>query len=429
MSPARVVVMRLRSVARSVVGAALLLAAALALAAATPAAARIWRLNPDGSGDAPTIQAAVDQASDGDTLDLAPGFYSQKTSIVNKTLLVRGAGIDVTTLSAPSPGHVVALRGGANFTELRDLTITGGNANNLGDPLGGIYGGGVLGEEAHFALVRCRLANNSCGSLGGGLYATSLPFDGVPDAPGRRAFGALERRARGPAPPGGLPARDAILVEACVFENNFAGSEGGGFCFELAWFQVVNCTVRGNFAGIAGGGALLNAIGEVTGSLVVANEGLLDAGGLKLDGSLTGGGVLRVARCSFAGNTTSRYGSALELLNGTSLIVERNVFGAQAGTASSVVHCGNTVEVDFACNLFTPAAGEPYDACAPAGSNLVADPLFCNAPAGDYRVCEASPALTGDCGPRGAFGVGCAGTGCSVATIPTTWSRLKAFRR
>lgn len=398
------------------------------------AVARTWQLRADGTGDAPTIQSAVDQATDGDTLDLAPGFYSQKTSIVNKTLLVRGAGMHATTLSTPTPGHVVALRGGANFTELRDLSITGGNANALGDPLGGIYGGGVLGEEATFALVRCRLANNSCGSLGGGLYATALPFDGVPDlareASARGAARLLPRSARPSARPGGLPVRDAILIEDCLFEDNFAGSEGGGFCFELAVFRVVNCVVRDNFAGIAGGGAALNAYGEVTGTLFAGNEGLLDAGGLKFDSLLpAGGGILRVTASTFVGNTTARFGSALQLAVGTSLIVERNVFGVQAGTATSVVHCGSTVEATRACNLFAPDAGEPYDGCPLATGDLVADPLFCDAAAADYRPCAASPALTGDCGVRGAFGIGCDGPDCSVATIATTWSRLKAFGR
>ena len=32
------------------------------------AAARVWRVTPDGMGDAPTIQAAIDLASPGKTL-------------------------------------------------------------------------------------------------------------------------------------------------------------------------------------------------------------------------------------------------------------------------------------------------------------------------------------------------------------------------
>jgi len=40
------------------------------------AAARIWLVNPDGTGDAPTIQAAVDSLSSGDEIILADGVYT-----------------------------------------------------------------------------------------------------------------------------------------------------------------------------------------------------------------------------------------------------------------------------------------------------------------------------------------------------------------
>jgi predicted outer membrane repeat protein len=37
---------------------------------------RTWRVNPEGTGDAPTIQAAIDSALDHDTVMLAPGVYA-----------------------------------------------------------------------------------------------------------------------------------------------------------------------------------------------------------------------------------------------------------------------------------------------------------------------------------------------------------------
>ena len=47
---------------------------ALGLAVAS-ADARTWHIQPDGTGDAPTIQAAVDQAIDGDVVELANGTF------------------------------------------------------------------------------------------------------------------------------------------------------------------------------------------------------------------------------------------------------------------------------------------------------------------------------------------------------------------
>jgi hypothetical protein len=43
----------------------------------SPAGARVWVLHPDGSGDAPTIQAAIDSlASSDDIIELTDGIYT-----------------------------------------------------------------------------------------------------------------------------------------------------------------------------------------------------------------------------------------------------------------------------------------------------------------------------------------------------------------
>ncbi|TPW03898.1 MAG: hypothetical protein FD129_2978, partial [bacterium] len=288
-----------------------ILAGILLLAIVTPSAARVWQLVP-GGGDAPSIQAAIDLAAEGDTLDLAPGFYSEPTSVVNKTLLIRGAGMDATSLSGDLDGHTVALRGGNNFTEIRDLTIQDGSAKSLGDLDGGIYGGGVLGEEAFFALVRCRIASNSCESLGGGVYATSVPFQPGSGNTIPRDARAMTRRPTSPRAAGN-PAitRDHVLLSDCRIESNFGGSEGGGICMELAWFRIENCRVQGNFAGQGGGISIINSVGEVTGCLIDDNEGLLDGGGIKLDTALAlPPPTVRVSHCMVRPAAPSRSSDA-----------------------------------------------------------------------------------------------------------------------
>ena len=47
----------------------------LSLGVASPVEADVWNVNPQGTGDAPTIQAAYDLATAGDVIILAPGTY------------------------------------------------------------------------------------------------------------------------------------------------------------------------------------------------------------------------------------------------------------------------------------------------------------------------------------------------------------------
>ena len=54
---------------------------------------RIWYVLPDSSGDAPTIAAAVDSCSTGDTVFLANGIYVETGIILNKNISIVGESI------------------------------------------------------------------------------------------------------------------------------------------------------------------------------------------------------------------------------------------------------------------------------------------------------------------------------------------------
>jgi hypothetical protein len=59
----------------------IVLALLLVLVSMGPALARTWHILPDGNGDAPTIQAAVDSSAHGDTVLVAPGTYLEHVDI------------------------------------------------------------------------------------------------------------------------------------------------------------------------------------------------------------------------------------------------------------------------------------------------------------------------------------------------------------
>lgn len=76
---------------------------------------KIWRLNPAGTGDAPTIQAAVGAAASGDAILLEPGVYYEKDILIDgKNLAIDQTGSKAVLVS-PTPGS------GVGFT-IRNVT-------------------------------------------------------------------------------------------------------------------------------------------------------------------------------------------------------------------------------------------------------------------------------------------------------------------
>jgi len=79
-----------------------LLAVVLLLTASWTAQAETYLVLPDGSGDFPTIQAAVNAAVDGDVIELADGTFTGDGNLdlefQGKTITVRSASGDPTSV-------------------------------------------------------------------------------------------------------------------------------------------------------------------------------------------------------------------------------------------------------------------------------------------------------------------------------------------
>src|SRR5262245_29439620 len=86
------------------------------LLGATASDARTWYVKPDGTGDAPTIQAAIDSAGAGDTVLVASGSYTWTSQGAQGATMVRmkadvvlrgEAGASATWLDAEGRGQVL----------------------------------------------------------------------------------------------------------------------------------------------------------------------------------------------------------------------------------------------------------------------------------------------------------------------------------
>jgi len=118
-------------------------------------------------GDASTIQAAIDMATSGDVVRVAPGTYAPSTNgesfpIVMKNRVALGStgGAEVTVVDAEGTAGVLSCTGVSEFTDITGFTITGGAAAG---------GGGVYCSNSSPYITSCLIAGNSATS-GGGVY-------------------------------------------------------------------------------------------------------------------------------------------------------------------------------------------------------------------------------------------------------------------
>lgn len=90
-----------------------------------------------------TIQAAIDAADPGDTIDVAAGHFEEQLHVTTENLTISGAGVDVTYVDAPdnmplsyttsAANKAIVFIDGVDVFAMNDLTVDGlgrGNTNN-----------------------------------------------------------------------------------------------------------------------------------------------------------------------------------------------------------------------------------------------------------------------------------------------------------
>lgn len=128
---------------------------------------RTWYIKADQSGDAPTIEAAIDSAASGDTILVAAGHYIENTLDISKDLYLLGEqGSRETTIEMKIyfdlNSNVIIISGASSNSEVAGFTITKGR----GTPLSS--GAGIdLRNSA--TLIRDNIIYDNWCQLGGGI--------------------------------------------------------------------------------------------------------------------------------------------------------------------------------------------------------------------------------------------------------------------
>lgn len=200
---------------------AALLMSAFAFAAAAPA--ETYLVAPDGSGDFPTIRAAIEAVVDGDVIELADGTFRGEG---NRDLDYLGKAVTIRSQSGNPEACVIDCEGSASDYHWGFQFSSGEGASSILEGVTvshayGVYGAAVTctGGSAP-ALLHCVFSDNTAIYGGGGLVFND-------SSPSVRAC-VLARNAGGS---GGAVAscfESSPEFATCRFEDNTASAQCGG---------------------------------------------------------------------------------------------------------------------------------------------------------------------------------------------------------
>jgi hypothetical protein len=300
-----------------------LLAFCLVLAAVLitlTAAAATHIVRPDGTGDYPTIQAAIHASQDGDSIVLTDGTFvgsgNRDITYLGKAITVRSESGDPETCIIDCEGTEDERHRGFLFqsgeepeSRLESVRITNGT---------GWLGGAVRCEDGSSPTFdNCDFVLNSGGQGGAvdiwdsaptfsgcSFRENSTPHDGGA-AHGRLShpvFMDCSFTGNSAENEGGAMAfrtQDTAVLHRCTFDSNTAASFGG------LWFygesaELVDCSFTNNTAERGGGMGVVGSEASLTGCSFIGNMATEGEGG----GLLGEQGSLVIAvECLFEGNS------------------------------------------------------------------------------------------------------------------------------
>jgi len=441
------------------------------------ALATVHTVLPDGSGDFPTIQAAINAASHGDIIQLGDGTF---TGPGNRDIDYLGKAITIRSISGDPEACVlysgdtypysrvfILQSGEGPCSVLEGVTVTGGSP--------GLSGGGGMRCLGSSPTVRNVSFSDCSGCPGGGMYCEdaspvleNVVFDDN--------F-ALSGHGGGMYCSGGSP----ILTDV-VFTRNTAEyilgftTCGGGLYCEGSTPTLTNVEFLSNYCSNAGGGMYCSGSATLN-NVVFANNHLelwhaAGAYGLDLSsGTVTdavfrghsgpafcGRGHTSLTRVTFSGNamgihlfpsttiltnvTFADNGSAMgtylyEPARDNQVIEASNTIIAFSGGPSIDLYPGVNLDITLTCcDVYGNAGGDWVECIADQygiNGNISENPCFCRHanPDQPYALCVNSPCAaenSPECGQIGAWPAACDDYDpCPVEDA--SWGSIKAMYR
>jgi hypothetical protein len=388
-----------------------------------------WYVKADGTGDAPTIQAAIDRAFDGDTILVATGSYTgdgnRDISYGGKALVVKSlAGPESTVVdgeSSESSLHVgFDFATGEDTTSVLDgFTVRGaciGGVRCIGSSpvirncivtanvtIGGTRGGGFYLDTSSARIFDCTVTGNRADANGGGFFCKG----GNPRIERCIVSGNVASKyGGGMAVQSGSVAR----VRSSVISADTAATESGGGIYVIGASAHIDSCVVSTSEGKFGGGVYVGANASMTlaHSTVFGNAARQGGGGVYSSSNMT------MEDCTVVGNSAVYYGGGIENSVGNVNPISRSIvaFNTGGGGIYTISTTQSIACSDVYGNVGGDYAGSTADQTGTNG-NISADPRFCDSDAGDFGIFDTSP-----CAPAVspcASLIGARGVSCRIA--------------
>lgn len=300
---------------------------------------------------ATTIQSAINLAHDGDTILVAPGEYDERIHFLGKAILVTSSdGAELTTITGNYSGTepvVYIPNGNDGRAQLRGFTIEGGSS----------YG---VNSGAHVTIADCIIRD--CSEAGISVGNQSVKVE----------------------------------IRDCTIENN-----NRGVYLRCDSATVVGNRIVGNTYLWGGAGVYLHArYSYFAHNLIADNAQLNEASGYGAGLWVNSGVDLRFINNTFYGNSIpygAGSGAAVYMYANSSTKVDfRNNIVAENGPGSGVF-IASPANKTFEYNCVHNNTPSDYQGVTPGTGSIDADPMFVDAPGGDFRLQAGSPCInTGD---------------------------------
>jgi len=376
------------------------------------ASATTYVINPSGTGDFPTIQAAVDAVISGDTIELEDGIYTgsgnRDINYLGKAITIRSQSGNPTACVVDCEASSLDPHRGFEFASdedpaavLEGITVRNGYAWGEEQHT---WGGGIRINFASPTIVNC-IFENCSSRYGGGICCF---YRGGPII-SHCLFTACSAW-RG----GGLYVHEyTATLEDCVFYHNTSDKGGAIVARSTYNMSVTNCLFQENYATNYCGGAIyfnLTSLAQLTGCTFAGNVSYGYGGTICCEEN----SLPVFVNCTFWGNAADGGPSGVYSGTGSEPVLENTIIAAGLGEGQAV-DCYNATVTLSCCDVHGNAGGDWVGCIANQlgiNGNIALDPLFCDPYGGNFRLRENSPCApfsppNPQCDLIGAWPVGC----------------------